>query len=166
MFAQTRRQILDVFLHHVLTSSNALSAAGKHPVWKDVDAGWKAFSPLQAESKFSIWGVWNGRTLEGTYVLTKPQWRCFGAVGRELELEYDKQLVALTRCVEEIGLGDSLDDDNILVHLPFQAAFGVGTIVSAAVTFTLLDELSPQAIAYQLDVSAIRAMIEPAELSD
>ncbi|KAJ7152251.1 hypothetical protein C8R43DRAFT_950858 [Mycena crocata] len=142
MYHRTRRQCLHAYLQNLKTRPNKLSDAGDHPNWSDIDGGWRAITDLGGDKVLCVWGIWRGETTDGVYRLTKPKWRKFGSVGRELELEYDKQHVALSRCIEEVGIGASHDDDDIFLQPSHQATFLEGSVISAVATFTLLDDLS------------------------
>ncbi|KAJ7112792.1 hypothetical protein C8R43DRAFT_961789 [Mycena crocata] len=156
----------------------ALSGASDHAEWAEVDNGWLA--TLEEPARFRVWGIWRGRTRCGAYLLGKPNWRKYGAVGRDLEVNYDMQGVALARGVEEHGLGASHgrpcshsgvvtdshpDDDDIYLHVSEEVVLEMGTVVSAVVTFTLLNDLSLESLAYKLEASAVESIIDPSELA-
>ncbi|KAJ7025247.1 hypothetical protein C8F04DRAFT_1191601 [Mycena alexandri] len=147
MSASLRPHLLRAFLGFLEESRWPLTRVDPAWIWKKTQGG---VSPKITRSnlpdaepvsvKFTIFGIISESDVD-TVVLGKPEWKGDGAVGRELALHFDSQLLTLTKILESKGWKPGRFCADRLVIMHNEEPVVVGGAYFATATLTVKDAI-------------------------
>ncbi|KAJ7090624.1 hypothetical protein C8R44DRAFT_750860 [Mycena epipterygia] len=105
---------------------------------------------------FCVFGIVKEQS-ETTITLTRPAWDADGSLGREFQIEYDRQLLTLSRALELHGKPAQLGNE-IVLHSDTPTVTPVGAALFATASLTILSDDGQPAPYYCLEVQSFEAV--------